>query len=178
MRIDPRFFNHFMLIVAVICIAIIAITSILYIGKQEERFLNRLEDQRLRDLTFLTMEGDSLQVIRDRTTILLFWSTWSDRSLEALDDLYNWHDNNPGFEVVASYVKDSDDFAAAYDRVEQKQFIMVNGTPAYQNLRVPGIPTAIVFDSLGDIHAVEIGARDVPVWHALTSGKQRKPGAR
>ncbi len=171
MRIDPRFFNQFILIVAVICIAAIVITSIRYIGKQEERFLDRLEGQKLADLTFLSADGDTLQMNRDQTTVLLFWSTWSDRSLDALYDLYSWHDKYPYVEVVSAYVKDSDEFASVYDQEEKQQFILVNGTPAYQNLRVPGIPTAIIFDSHGEIHAVEIGYRDVPVWHTLSPGE-------
>lgn len=139
-----------------------------YIGKQEERFLNRLDSTTLPEFVFLNEQGDTLSVTSERTTIVLFWSTWSSRSLNELYDLYNWHDDHSHYDVIAAYVKDSAEFAEAHNRQDKVRFRMVDGTPVYQDLRIPGVPTAIVFNSGNEPVMTQVGSESVPVWHSLS----------
>ncbi|MEX0681081.1 MAG: hypothetical protein WD097_06830 [Balneolales bacterium] len=169
MRIDPKYFNHFLFIVAVIGFLVIGLASLLYIGKQEKRFIDRLEGTLLREFTFTNGVGDTVQVQTDRTTVLLFWATWSERSLEAVDNLYTWHDANPDIYVISAYVKDAYELAEVYNRPGQDQFQLLNATGAYQDLRVPGVPTVIIFDMNGKVMTTEIGYREIPLWHTLTT---------
>ena len=169
MRIDPKFFNHFMVVVAVFCIIAIIFASFLYIGKQEQRFLNRLDQRSLNELVFTNDRGDTLQIVPERTVVILFWSTWSERSLDMLEDLYRWHDEYPQFKVVSAYVKDAAEFASVHDRPGADHFTLVNGTGAYQELRVPGVPSAIIFSAESDILHTQVGTKEQPVWHELSS---------
>lgn len=172
MRIDPKFFNHFMIAVAVFCIIAIAFASFRYIGKQEQRFLNRLDQKSLNDLVFTNARGDTVNIEPERTIVILFWATWSDRSLDTLNDLYRWHDEHPQFEVVSAYVKDALEFAIAHNRPETDHFSLLDGTGAYQELRVPGVPSAIIFSDGGDLLFTQVGTKEKPVWHELTSQDQ------
>ncbi len=172
MRIDPKYFNHFMVIVAVICILAIIFASLRYSQRQEQRFLDRLDNKSLSELVFMDQQGDTLYVNPDQTTVLLFWATWSDRSLEELYDLYNWHDRHPHIEVISAFVKDAEEFAKAHDRENKNSYRLVNGTPAYQDLRVPGVPTAVVFDSGGKVKKVQSGSQTVPIWHEVSTRQE------
>ncbi len=179
MRIDPKFFNHFMIVLAVFCIIAIAFASFRYVGKQEQRFLDRLEHSSPGELVFTDTQGDTIRIEPDRIVIVLFWSTWSDRSLGVLYDLYRWHDQHPQFEVISAYVKDAADFARVHDRQDVQRFTLLDGTGAYQDLRVPGVPAAIIFGSGGDVLYTQVGTKPVAVWHELSSRQQlhytRKP---
>ncbi|MDG5766130.1 hypothetical protein QA596_01540 [Balneolales bacterium ANBcel1] len=172
MRIDPKYFNQFMVVVAVFCIAAIALASYRYVDRQEQRFMDRMEQTPASELHFLTMDGDTLQLDPERTTVILFWATWSGRSLESLYELYQWHDSYPQFEVIAAFVKDAPEFALAHNRESKERFMLVNGTPAYQDLRVPGVPSAIILDSQGRVVATEVGSSSVPIWQKLSTRDQ------
>ncbi len=169
MRIDPKFFNHFMIAVAVFCIIAIAFASFRYIDKQEQRFLNRLDQSSLNELVFTNTLGDTVNIAPERTVVILFWATWSDRSLDTLNDLYHWHDAHPQFEVVSAYVKDAAELASVHDRPGTDHFTLVDGTGAYQELRVPGVPAAIVFSAGGDVLHTQVGTKEKPVWRELSS---------
>ncbi len=166
-----------MVIVAVICIIAIAFGSFRYVSKQEERFLDRLEQTPVEEFIFLTSEGDSLQIQPERTTIILFWATWAERSLGSLYDLYQWHDNYPQYDVIAAFVKDAPEFARAHDRDGQDRFRMLDGTTAYQDLRVPGVPTTLVLNARGEVSMTGVGAQNIPVWHELSTRKQLQSGS-
>lgn len=172
MRIDPKYFNHFMVFVAVICILVIIFASLRYTQRQEQRFLDHLENESLSNLVFLDQQGDTLNVSPGQTTVLLFWATWSDRSLEELYNLYNWHDLHPHVAVISAYVKDAPEFAMAHDRDNMNNYQLLDGTPAYQDLRVPGVPSAVVFDTDGEVKMVQSGSQTVPVWHELSTRQE------
>ena len=169
MRIDPKYFNQFMVVLAVTGIVTIALASLYYVGKQEQRFLGRLDDSDPSAFRFVTLQGDTLAIPSDRNTILLFWATWSERSLEELYDLYSWHDRHPEYEVVAAFVKDAAEFAEAHYRPERPRFHMVNGTGVYQDLRAPGVPTAIIFGPGHQVMHTQSGSGPRPVWHEMDS---------
>ncbi len=165
-----------MVTVGAVGIIAIAVASFFYLGKQEQRFLGRLDGTMLQEFVFHDAEGDTVQVRPERTTVMLFWATWSERSLDSLYDLYKWHDNYPQYEIIAAYVKDAPEFARAHDRAEQENHRLLDGTPAYQDLRVPGVPTAIIFDESGTVRSTEIGARAVPAWHELSTRGELQSG--
>ncbi len=165
-----------MLIVAVICLVAIALASFRYVSKQEHRFIDRLEETPLSSFVFLNPEGDTLRFEPGQTTVILFWATWSGRSLGSLYDLYNWHDSYPQFRVISAYVKDAPEFAKAHDRPYKDRFVLVDGTQAYQDLRVPGVPTAIVLDEEGAVRSTDVGTQTVPVWHELSTREQLQTG--
>lgn len=161
-----------MVIVAVIGIITIAVASFLYIDRQEQRFYDRLDETPFSEFVFRNTEGDTVKVATDRTTVLLFWATWSERSLDMLYDLYSWHDSYPQYEVIVAYVKDAPELAMAHDRENHERYNLLDGTPAYQDLRVPGVPATIIFDEQGMVRTVEVGAQTVPAWYNLSTRDQ------
>ncbi len=169
MRIDPRFFNRFMIVLAVICLVAIGLASFRFIGTQEKRFLERLDISNPSKFFFTAVEGDTLHMTPGRPVILLFWATWSERSLDELYDLFSWHRDHPNYTVIAAYVKDSPEFAMIHNRPDLMNFFMADGTGIYQDLRVPGIPTVIVFGPNLEIITTQIGTGTEPAWRGLAS---------
>ena len=163
-----------MVIVGVVAVITIAVTSYLYLGKQEQRFLDRLDDTSFQEFVFKNTEGDTVQIHPEETTVLLFWATWSDRSLDALYDLYRWHEENPGYAVIAAYVKDAPEFAREHDREGRDRYRLLDGTPVYQDLRIPGVPTTIIVDEQGMVTGTEIGTSNHPIWQTLPSERKRE----
>lgn len=174
MRIDPGYFNQFMAILAVFCLLAIALASFLHIGKREDRFLGRLENYPAGKFEFITAQGDTIRTSGERTTVILFWSTWSDRSIRELANLNEWVQENPDFEVIAAYVKDAPEYALEYDRERSSLFLLADGTGVYQDLRIPGIPAVIVLSPENEVLITQIGSMDEPVWHQLSPDLNRQ----
>lgn len=173
MRIDPGYFNQFMVVLAVFCLLAIALASFLHIGKREDRFLGRLENYPGEKFVFTTARGDTIRASSERTTVILFWSTWSDRSIRELTNLYQWHDENPDYEIIAAFVKDSPEYALIYDRKGKDYFTLADGTGVYQDLRIPGIPAAIVLSPADEVIMTQVGSMEIPVWHQLSLDSNR-----
>lgn len=167
MRIHPRYFNRFMVIVAVTGIIVIALASYFYVNRQEQRFLDRLDRSDPAEFAFVGLDGDTIRIPPDRNTVVLFWATWSDRSIEELNDLSDWWQDHPDFKVIAAFVKDAAEYARAYQRPEHDGFQIADGTEVYQDLRVPGVPSAILFGPDRMIAATQVGSagsEHEPVW--------------
>ena len=167
MRIDPKYFNHFMVVLAVTGVITIALASLYYVGKQEQRFLGRLDNSDPSGFRFVSLQGDTLALAPDRNVVLLFWATWSDRSVEELDDLYGWHAEHPEYEVVAAFVKDAAEFAEEHERPGRPGFHIADGTGVYQDLRVPGVPTAIIFGPGHRVTHTQAGSGSRPAWREM-----------
>lgn len=179
MRIDSRYFNHFMAITAFFFLLAIILASLWYPGKQERRYRERLQSYPPERFVFLDIHGDTLKIASGRPVIVFFWAGWSDRSVSQLNDLLVWHKQNPGPQVVAAWVKDDPEMladqgvlpgGALSENPDTRggRFEFVDGTRPYQDLRVPGVPTSLLFDDKGRLMATAVGFRATPVWHQMS----------
>src|SRR5690606_11641052 len=96
---------------------------------------------------------DSLQIqeFRGKIVVLDFWATWSGKSQITLAELDSLRRQYPDdVEVVAAAVKDATQEAAEWSRSSGYAFHFVDGTVHYQDLRLVGVPSRILFDREGD----------------------------
>lgn len=179
MRIHPRHFNKFMLILAVITLAAILAGTFSYQHRQERRFTDRLAEIPLQEMPFVTQQGDTLRLQPGAPVVVLFWGSWSGRSQTALDELLLWHEEHPGFRLVAASVRDSTAFyARRQDGTDRDGVIRVDGTQVYHSLRTPGIPTVLFFDEKGQVFLAEVGLRSNPAWSRLSMFSEPSSGFR
>ncbi len=171
-----------MVIVAVTGIIVIALASYFYVSRQEQRFLDRLDRSDPAEFAFVGLDGDTIRIPPDRHTVVLFWATWSDRSMEELNDLSDWWQDHPDFKVIAAFVKDAAEYARAHQRPGDEGFQIADGTEVYQDLRVPGVPSAILFAPDLEVAATQVGSagsEQEPAWrkHVGTStpAEESKP---
>ena len=163
MKFDPKYFNAFILAMAVILTIAIIIGTISYRTDQREIFVGKLRDKvALGAAKFAPAsgEGDSLSLsdIKSEFLVLDFGATWSPYSERAHRALKAVERKFPGrIHVVSAMVKNQPQEILEYERMKAFQFTYVLGTDLYRELSIPGIPSHIVFDSTGNVVDYSVG---------------------
>ncbi len=162
MRINPKYFNLFIGICAVLTIIIIFYSTVRYSKNQVRNFERTIAEYNFHDESFRSFsESDSLQLKRyldePRPLIIHFFSTWSGRSLEINSFLEEFTSEHPELRVIAATVRDSDEHIESYIMEHNFNFHFVEGTEFYQSMKVPGMPTQIMFNSDGTLFSSHVG---------------------
>lgn len=158
MRIDPKYFNLFIGICALVTIPVIIYSTLRYSQTQVREFEKKISAVRIDTLSFRSVSGeDSLHVneIADQPVILHFWSTWSEKSKRVNEFLKAYSDNHENLTIIAAAVRDSDEQIMDYVEQNTISFKIVDGTDLFYSLLPPGIPSQIFIDNekkLVDIH--------------------------
>lgn len=160
MRIDPKYFNVFIGIIAVISVIVIFYSTIRYTQNQVQYFEQNLADVRLDTLSFKSFTSpDSLRLseLSDQPLIIHFWSTWSSKSKDVNRFLHRYTSENQEIMVIAAVVRDDEQMVHDYIRNESYNFHYVEGTEFYQSVLVPGMPAQIMIGSGLRLHDTHIG---------------------
>jgi thiol-disulfide isomerase/thioredoxin len=160
MRIDPKYFNVFIGIIAVISVLAIFYSTIRYSQNQVRNFEENLSIVRPDTLEFKsisTTDSLSLSDFSDTNVIIHFWSTWSSKSKEVNLFLDRYASENPNITVVAAVVRDDEKMVLEYINNHSFPFHFVEGTEFYQQLLVPGMPAQIVFKENNRLAGTHIG---------------------
>lgn len=166
MRIDPKYFNLFMAVVAVVALVVILFGTFRYIENQQNIFRETVvaRQDSLATVGFPRLfEDDTLRIdsISSRFVLLDFWATWSDRSSRYHRDLQPvLAARGDTLTVIAAMVKDSGEKARQYREEHGYPFEYVDGTELYNELNVPGLPAQILFDPQKKVLATFVGYRD------------------
>ncbi len=161
MRIDPKYFNRFIGICALITAIVIIYSTIRYSQSQVTDFESNVSEIIPDTLSFRSFSAqDSLHLseIENRPVILHFWSTWSGKSMDVGEFLHDYSDAHESLVVIAAAVRDGDEKVKEYIAQHPRPFLFVEGTAVYQSLLAPGMPTQIFINrekEIFDIH-VEI----------------------
>lgn len=176
MKIDPKYFNHFAVIMAVFAMIAITYFTISYAGNQRTDFESTLgSGAELYNEWFVKIDGsDSLRAVdfKDRIVIIDFWATWSDPSLESRNELVKIVTSLPDSlrpVVIAASVRDADETIAEYTSTSDHEFINVRGTELFQKMKVPGVPTQVIFSPGGRIIESRIGFKGTNEYAVLDS---------
>lgn len=176
MKIDPKYFNLFAVIVAVFAMIAITYFTISYAGNQRAEFESTLgSGADLYNGWFIHVNGtDSLRAVdfRDRMVIIDFWSTWSDPSLRSQDNLREILAAYPDSirpVVIAASVRDADETVIEHASMSDAGFLYVRGTEVFQKMRVPGVPTQVVFGPNGRLIQSRIGFKSPDEYARLDS---------
>ncbi len=154
MRLDPKYFNLFLGVCAIVTIVVIFLSTILYVSNQQETFREKIENAELSEWKmFHYASGDSITTdqFKGSSVIIHFWSTWSDMSMEINEELHQLEQNRDDIVVIAAAARDGDELVKEYMSSVPYNFVFVNGTPLYQEMMVPGLPSQLYVDRDGEI---------------------------
>jgi thiol-disulfide isomerase/thioredoxin len=176
MNIDPKYFNLFAVIMAVFAMMAITYFTISYAGNQRAEFDASLgSGADLYHQWFVRIDGtDSLRAVdhQDRIVIIDFWATWSQPSLEsrtALKNVLSAYPDSIQPVVIAAAVRDADKTISEYLTISDASFIHVRGTESFQQLKVPGVPTQVIFAPGGKLIQSRVGFKGAEVYAVLDS---------
>ena len=130
--------------------------------------INEAQDLKISSL----VPGDSLQgsQFKGNFVIIDFWSTWSDPSIESHTELWNLiNEHSEMFVVIAAGVRDADVTILEYATEQSYPFYYVQGTEAFQKLKVPGVPSQAIFMPSGSLLQLRVGYKSPQDYDVLRS---------
>jgi len=154
MRLDPKYFNLFLVVCAIITAIAIFLFTILYVSNQQETFRQKIENTELDEWKMYNFaSGDSISTdqFKGSPVIIHFWSTWSDMSMEINEELHQLEQDTDDIVVIAAAARDGDEMVKEYMNSVPYNFVFVNGTKLYQSLMVPGLPSQLYVNRDGKI---------------------------
>ena len=150
MKLDQKYFIPFMGIGAIITMIFIVYASFEFKLEQEENFRDNVNHSESLTTDFhpyvLSDDSISLSELVGDKLIILFWASWSDRSADLMADI-DLFASNENYKVVGAVVKDATETAELI--MPNHDFIFIDGTKMYNDLKVPGIPSYFVLDEEG-----------------------------
>jgi len=170
MRIDPKYFNRFIAVCAVITAIVIVYSTIRYFDRQVSDFEQNASEIRTDTLSFRSFSGqDSLRLnqVPPSPTIIHFWSTCSDKSLLVGKFLKSYKKEETELNIIAAAVRDGDKKILEFIEKQQADFHFVEGTDLYQTLLAPGLPTQLFLDSSRTIVDTHVGDDTTEIRHKL-----------
>ncbi len=161
MKLKQKYFAPFIGIGAIITMIFIVYASFNFKTEQEENFRTNTSDYEnlLTDPHPYIQHSDSLRFaeLAGARVIVLFWSSWSERSAEIMNE-FDIFAANEGYQVVGAVVKDAAETAEIL--IPNHDFIYIDGTKLYNDLKVPGIPSYFVLDERGEFVESFVGYRE------------------
>lgn len=163
---DLTLFNRVLFGIGVLTLGLIAIFSFRYAQNQRTTVTDFVAADSLIDRRwFQNLDGtDSLQLssYKGREVLLVFWASWSERSLDVLEQLdASVAASSDSMVIVAAAVKDNGDEARNYIQAANHPFTFVEGTVHYLDLRIPGVPSAIRFNRDARPTQIYIGEKQI-----------------
>jgi len=160
MRLDPKYFNLFIGICALLTLIVIVYGTINYSNNQAIEFRGNLEAVRLDTLSFSRFGSDQtveLAELKGEPVIIQFWSTWSGKSIGVNRFLDNYTGEHPTLRVIGAIVRDGDEQVSEYLSENNHDFIIVKGTEFFQEILVPGVPSQILISRSGTLFDSQVG---------------------
>lgn len=178
MRLDPKYFNLFLIVCGVLTLIVIVFGTIRYVSNQQETFKENLAETNLSEHNFMEYASDdslSITQFSGDPVVIHFWSTWSSKSLEINEVLRDFYSENEELVVIAAAARDGEELILEYMNDHSLPFYFVNGTDLYLDLLVPGLPSQILINRNGEVFNTQVGANVDELTQkleALVSGKE------
>lgn len=138
---------------------VIVISSFNFTNKQHERFVENVAESD--SLTTMKMrvigKKDSVRIadLEGRPSILVFWASWSEKSLSMLDEIQLLQNTSDSLVVIAAMVKDAEE--SLPEERNYPRFIYADGAHFFNYLKVPGFPSYILFDAKSNVLTSRVG---------------------
>lgn len=181
MRIDPKYFNIFLVIVAVIAALVIAYFTISSQQNKLSDFKERMMQQdSLQTISWLQVSSsDGLRIadFREKFVLLCFWSNWSEASVGDHKKIARLkQDFGDQLTVIAAAVGLQKEEALAYIANRDFPFYYVAGSRQFSAFGVPGVPTYMLYSPDGTLEYISQGMLDDTKFDSLeaviNNGKQ------
>lgn len=166
MPLKQKYFVPFMISVGIAFTAWIVYTSFDYREELQVNFENEIvQNDSLVVWPFqciaIADSTVSIMDISERTnkpSVLIFAASWSDKSINLLSEMIRVQEKI-SVNIFAAYVKDleSDAKESLAKLNHENSFYGVDGMAIYNQMRAPGIPSAIIFDSNAQFMGVAVG---------------------
>lgn len=162
MRIDPKYFNVFLLIVAVIAALLIAVFTLSNRSAEKSDFRDRMFAQdSLKTVWWPKVQADDSLRISDfegHYVVLDFWANWSDASMESHKKLAQIKNQYPDtLQVIAASVSLQKEEVFDYIQKHQFPFQFVAGSKQFSAFDVPGLPAQLMYNPKGELKHVFLG---------------------
>lgn len=162
MKLDNKYFPAFMVVVAVLTAITIVISSLQYQDTQRERFIQSIQesDSLLTVPLLLVNEDDSVSIdqFKGNDVVIVFWSSWSEKSDLLLQEIYTLSDQTDSLTVISALVLDATE--DIQDAKFMEGFVHVDGASLYNELKVPGIPSYLLLDKKGNLKYAHVGYQE------------------
>lgn len=161
MRLDPKYFNLFLVVCGALTLIVIVFGTIRYVSNQQETFQENLDATDLSEHYFMEYSSDdslSISQFSGEPVVIHFWSTWSGKSMEINENLQEFKSDNEELVVIAAAARDGEELIIEYMDEHSLAFHFVNGTDIYLDLLVPGLPSQILINRSGKIIDTQVGA--------------------
>ncbi|MCW9707155.1 TlpA family protein disulfide reductase [Fodinibius salsisoli] len=163
MRLDPKYFNTFLAVVAVI-----AALAIIYLTINTQQDKRRAFNKQMMQQDLLQTVGwkrvgqpDSLRISSfDSSFVLLqFWSNWSDTSAEEHQKLSTLKEEaGSKLAIFSAIVGLQKEEATTYIEEHNYPFHYVAGSRQFSSFQVPGLPAYLLFQPGGKVRFVSLGS--------------------
>ena len=160
MRLDPKYFNLFIAVCAVITLLVITYGTISYVGQQEEEFeteLTMIEPGEIKMPYIMSNDSLSSESLAGKQIIIQFWATWSGKATSMHGILESYMKGNENLAVVAAAVRDDDQKIRDYINENDYPFHYTEGTEFFHRVQAPGVPSFIFIDSNGSFSGYLVG---------------------
>ncbi|MDZ7806694.1 MAG: hypothetical protein U5K71_06230 [Gracilimonas sp.] len=159
MRLKQEQFVPFMITVGVITLVIIIYSSFHFNNKRQERFRENLVESDSLTLKYMRMigEADSVRIsdLKGKKSVMVFWASWSEKSELMLGEIEKAQFESDSLQVIAALVKDA--VESLPDEKTYSTFIYTDGTELFNDLKVPGYPSYIVFNENSEVINSQVG---------------------
>lgn len=172
MRIDPKYFNTFLVIIGVVAAILIAFFTINSRQSEKAAFKKRMMGQdSLKTVWWRSVQAaDSVRIadFKGQFVVVDFWADWSDASLNSHRELAEINEQfSDRLQVLAASVGHPPKTIQSYIRKHQFPFLFVNGSQHFTGFDVPGIPAQLVYDPEGNLQSVFLGYSDDSQYDSL-----------
>lgn len=162
MRIDPKYFNTFLLIVALIAAGLIAFYTLSNRSAERSDFKQRmLAQDSLRTVWWPQVQkDDSLRIadFRGQFVVLDLWANWSDASLDSHSTLARLQKEYPDkLQVIAAAVGLQKKEVVSYMNEHRFPFHFVAGSRHFSSFNVPGLPAQFIYAPSGELKQIFLG---------------------
>ncbi|MGD8427295.1 MAG: TlpA disulfide reductase family protein [Balneolaceae bacterium] len=162
MHIDPKYFNRFLGIVAVVAAILIVFFTLHNQQSDQAAFEKRMFDQDSLQTIYWhdAQDDDSLRIsdFKGQYVILNFWANWSDKSLESHKKLASLKNEFPQrLQVIAAAVGLRKQQVISYINEHPFPFHFVAGSKQFSAFSVPGLPAQMIYAPDGTLKSIYLG---------------------
>lgn len=172
MRIDPKYFNTFLLVVALVAAALIAFFILSNRSTERSEFQKRMFSQdSLKSIWWNKVQSDDSLRVADfegQFVVLDLWSNWSDASLRSHTELAKIMQQHPrNLQVIAAAVGLKKQEVENYIQKHEFPFHFVAGSQQFSNFNMPGLPVQFIYNPKLDLKQVFLGYSDDSQYDSL-----------
>ncbi|SMO68820.1 TlpA family protein disulfide reductase [Fodinibius sediminis] len=165
MKIDPKYFNSFLGVVAIIAALLIAYYTVSSQQDKRKAFKERIMQQdSLQTVSWpMVQRQDSLRIadFKGHHVLIHFWSNWSDASISAHQKLATLKGKQgKALSVIAAAVGLRKQEALSYINKHEFPFYHVAGSKQFSSFGIPGVPAYLLYTPAGRLRYVSLGILD------------------